>query len=373
MEISLPFSKDLSAVLEAMPDALVIINKEGKIIVTNEQAEKLFGYSRVELMEISIENLIPQRYRDRHQSHFARYFMAPYTMLMGVGLELFGLKKNTKEFPIEISLSPFEVQGGMLVLAAIRDITERKNLERTFREKNIELEKANLAKNNFLASMSHELRTPLNAILGFTGTLLMKLPGPLTADQEKQLNTIYASAKHLLSLISDLLDLAKIESGKVEIHFETINCQEIIEEIANTLRPEAQKKQLDFIVNLPEQPVLMQSDRRALTQIIINLVNNAIKFTNNGCIQLTLKEENDDIKIIVVDTGIGIKLEDCNKLFTAFAQIHTVKHVEGTGLGLHLSQKLASLLGAHIECQSKFNTGSVFRLTFPKRMSLVVK
>jgi signal transduction histidine kinase len=256
------------------------------------------------------------------------------------------------------------------VFAAARDVTERKRFEHTLQEKNVELERANLAKDRFLASMSHELRTPLNAVIGFTGTLLMKLPGPLNGDQEHQLSTVQSSARHLLSLINDLLDLAKIESGKVEIRYERIVCQSVVEEVASALRPLAEKKGLDFQVVAPKGSVRVESDRRILNQILINLTNNAIKFTDRGKVQIELGNRlvngHSLVTIDVIDTGVGIRPEDQERLFQAFQQVDTDRRGEGTGLGLYLSQKLSVLIKGTIELESEYGKGSVFRLLIPQ-------
>ena len=355
--------------LESAIDAMVIVNKEGKIVLVNSQTEKLFGYAREELLGETVELLIPHHISEKHPGRWTSYFSESTVPATGDGIELHGLRKDGLEFPVEISLSPIETEEGVLVSNSIRDVTERKRFEQTLREKNIELENASLAKDRFLASMSHELRTPLNAIIGFTGTLLMRLPGPLTADQEKQLNTVQTSARHLLSLLNDLLDLARIESGNVELNFDSVVIQSVVEEVASTLRPQAEAKGLRFKVYAPRQELVAMTDRRALSQILLNLTNNAIKFTQDGGVRLEVTQRTLGrslfTEITITDTGAGVRAEDHEKLFQAFTQVDRggSGRSEGTGLGLHLSQKLARLLGGVIRFESEFGKGSRFTLT----------
>ncbi len=353
--------------LESAPDAMVIVNPQGRIELVNTQTERLFGHPRERLLGQSMDLLVPERFRGRHAGHRDKFFGQPRTRSMGAGLELYGLRADGTEFPVEISLSPLQTEGGMLVSSAIRDVTDRRRIEQALREKNVELENAALVKDRFLASMSHELRTPLNAVIGFTGTLLMQLPGPLNAQQERQLQTIQGSARHLLSLINDLLDLARIEAGKVDILLERVPCREVMEEVAALMQPAADAKGLQFEAVPAPPDCMVLADRRALKQILLNLVTNAIKFTDAGSVRVRCEPAPDPqgpTRFIVADTGIGISPEDQARLFRSFEQISAPgsRPREGAGLGLHLSQKLAQLMAGNITCESRPGAGTTFVL-----------
>jgi len=240
-----------------------------------------------------------------------------------------------------------------------------KELQRLY-EKTKQLEQN---KTEFLAVMNHELRTPLNAIVGFTGTMLMQLPGPLTTDQEKHLRTVQHNARHLLSLINDLLDVAKIEAGRRELKLAPVVCQQIVAEVAESLAPAARAKDVEFVTAMPDAELVVRTDRRALSQILLNLASNAVKFTARGSVRVVLSGRPDAagrrrVEFAVEDTGPGIAADDQDKLFNAFSRIQPSAddNSEGTGLGLYLSAKLAEALGAHIAFRSAPGTGSVFTL-----------
>ncbi len=254
--------------------------------------------------------------------------------------------------------------------AALQRLNEELELRVQMRTE--ELEQASLAKDHFLATMSHELRTPLNAVIGFTGTLLMRLPGPLTQDQEKQLSIVQSSARHLLSLINDLLDLTKIESGKVELQLEAVPLREVVAEVITSLRPLARAKGLLLGSEIPEESLLVRADRRALSQILLNLAGNGIKFTEEGEVRIAATAGAEGgrsvVALSVIDTGVGIRPEDQARLFQPFTQLgDTTQHrAGGTGLGLHLSQRLATLLGGEVRCQSEPGRGSTFTLVLDR-------
>ncbi|MBV8246145.1 MAG: hypothetical protein JOZ38_09515, partial [Candidatus Eremiobacteraeota bacterium] len=212
-------------------------------------------------------------------------------------------------------------------------------------------------------------------IIGFTGTLLMKLPGPLNDEQEHQLKVIQSSGRHLLSLINDILDLAKIESGKVEVHFEPVPAGAVVDEVVSALAASANAKGLSLQAEVTQEEALPMTDRRALHQILINLVSNAIKYTDSGGVRVQLVRDDTSVRINVIDTGPGIKESDRSKLFTAFEQLDasSTRRFDGAGLGLYLSKKLATLLGAQLELATDTESGSTFSLTLPPELAGTVK
>jgi PAS domain S-box-containing protein len=351
---------------ESAKDGILILDADsGQIVDVNPFLIELLGFSKEEFVGKELWQIGLFKDVTASRLAFAELQQRGYIRYEDLPLET----RDGSVRPVEFVSNSYLVGESRVIQCNIRDITERKRFEQTLHEKNIELGNANLAKDRFLANISHELRTPLNAIIGFTGTLLMGLPGPLNADQEHQLSIVQTSARHLLSLINDLLDLAKVESGKVEVKYEPLVCQGIVEEVAAALRPLAEGKGLEFKIKAPKSSVNIAADRRILSQILINLSNNAIKFTEKGQVRIQLRTRQSDgqklASIEVIDTGIGIRSEDQEKLFQAFQQVNTDHRSEGTGLGLYLSEKLAVLIKGKIEFESEYGKGSTFRLLIP--------
>lgn len=233
-----------------------------------------------------------------------------------------------------------------------------------FQKAKEEAEKANQMKSIFLASMSHELRTPLNSIIGFTGIVLQGFAGELNNEQKKQLEMSYGSAKHLLSLINDLLDISKIETGELKPDIEEFNIVEVGIEIRDSLKVMAEEKELELIFNIPD--INITSDKRRVEQILLNLVNNALKFTEKGKVEVKVVKKDGNIEVIVRDTGIGIKKKDLHKLFKPFVQLeYTITEETGTGLGLYLTKNLVQLLKGRIQLESEYRKGSTFTFVLP--------
>jgi signal transduction histidine kinase len=270
--------------------------------------------------------------------------------------------------------------GGVLLKVQVNARTRELRQINQEMEQRIKLRTAELAnatekaqaadriKSAFLATMSHELRTPLNSIIGFTGIILQGIVGPLNDEQKKQLNMVRGSAQHLLSLINDVLDISKIEAGQLQVAYEHYDLRSAVEKTVESARPLAGKKGLELICAISPEIETIPGDRRRVEQILLNLISNAIKFTEKGSVKIECEPEGDNVTLRVIDTGIGIKTEDMETIFQAFRQIDSgmTRKYDGTGLGLSISKKLVELMGGQIRVSSMWGEGSTFSFSLPK-------
>ncbi|MGB8166613.1 MAG: PAS domain S-box protein, partial [Chthoniobacteraceae bacterium] len=273
---------------------------------------------------------------------------------------------------VSLSLEVIQRQQAEAALREARDNLEIKVADRTrdLEEANERLKELDRLKSEFVATMSHELRTPLNSIIGFTGILRQGLAGPLNPEQLKQLGMVHFSARHLLGLINDLLDLSRIESGKMEVVAESFSLEEVVEEVVQSLTPAALQKKLTLETQLDPPHISVHSDRKKVFQILLNLANNAVKFTEKGTVHIGARVDANEVVLEVADTGIGIRPESIAGLFQAFRQVDgSARRVyEGTGLGLYLCKKLSNMLGGRIRAESEFGTGSRFTVNLPRKL-----
>ncbi|HJW54229.1 MAG TPA: ATP-binding protein, partial [Burkholderiaceae bacterium] len=365
-------------VVEASPSAIVVTNDDGRIELVNRQVEKLFGYARDELLGQSVDMLLPERFRPQHPALRGNFAAAPSMRPMGAGRDLFARTKSGKDIPVEIGLNPIHTESGLLILSSIIDISERKAAEARLREKNEQIAAASRYKSEFLANMSHELRTPLNSILILSEQLSVNLPGNLTPKQKAHADIIHRCGCDLLALINDILDLSKIEAGRMTVMTEKVIVTDFAESVEHTFHPLAETKRLEFTVDVESDTASeIQSDHQRIFQIIRNLFSNALKFTNSGAIRIrfftpqqvpdALNAGDGVLAISVCDTGLGIEPDKHALIFEAFRQVDgsISRRFGGTGLGLTISRQLADLLGGKIDVASELGRGSTFTLYLP--------
>jgi PAS domain S-box-containing protein len=346
--------------LESAPDAMVIVNRDGRIALVNARTVEMFGYARDELIGQPVEVLLPERYRRAHVHHRTDYGVAPHARSMGADLELFAVRRDGSEFPVEVSLSPFGHDDDALVMSAVRDITDRKRAEAELRRARIEAESANSAKSEFLSRMSHELRTPLNAVLGFAQLLEMDV-----SDQQlRNVQRILRAGRHLLELINEVLEISRIEAGKLTLSPEPVPVRDAFREAVDLVRPLAEDRHIDLrIITDAHAPRYITADRQRFAQVLLNLLSNAVKYNDDGgSVTISHRETpNGRVRVAVQDTGPGIAPEDQLRLFAPFERLGAdTTSVEGTGLGLALSKALIEAMGGTIGVESELGNGSTF-------------
>lgn len=398
-------------IFQSMSEGIVMVDEDGVIIVANPNAELIFGYDKNELNGKLLESLLPERYRPRHVSLRKGFNTHPEPRRMGVGRDLSALKKDGTEFPVEISLSYTQVQGALLVMAFISDISERKKSEEAIRrseeqlivyaaelEKKVQsrtealhktirelenevterkkaeeetrkaLEKErefNDLKTKFVSIASHEFRTPLSTILSSISLVdQYKQRGDLDKI-DKHTNRVRSSVQHLTAILNDFLSLGKLEEGKIEAVYEPVNLptlfHDIIEEIKASLKD---GQHIQFQLDVAHDEIV--SDARILRNILFNLLSNASKYSEpESPIDLIVFANDQELKIIIRDYGIGIPEEDHKHLFERFFRAGNVSNIQGTGLGLNIVRRYINLLHGKIEFESKYKEGTSFTVFIP--------
>lgn len=346
--------------VEFAPDALLVVDRAGKIILANRTAGSLFGFDRDELVGTPIERLVPERFKQMHTRHRDQYIESPRTREMGATVtDLLATRKDGSEFPVEIRLSPITVDGQSLVAAAVRDVTDRRHAAQILKVAQKEADRANAAKSRFLATASHDLRQPLQTLQLLNAALQEQIADPhahelLTRERE----ALDAMAR----LLNALLDISKLEAGSIKPDIEDVSVAEIFEALRREFESIAHVRGLSLGVE--STPHYIKTDRTLFRQLLENLVANAIKYTEMGSVSLSCVSQTGSLTIRVADTGVGIAPEQLGSIFDEFYQVNRARR-QGVGLGLAIVKRIAALLDLSIEVQSQPGRGTQFQIGVP--------
>ncbi|MCH8305594.1 MAG: CHASE domain-containing protein [Candidatus Marinimicrobia bacterium] len=367
----------IRSVVETIVDGIITIDELGIIESVNKATERLFGYKAEEIIGKNVKILMPTPYTDEHDGYLKNYRTTGEKKIIGIGREVSGKRQDGSEFPLYLAVSEVNIGGKRLFTGIVRDLSELRNTQNDLMRAKEEAEEASEIKSQFLANMSHELRTPLNAIIGYSELLdedFQKSGELQYSDDVKKINR---SGKHLLSLINDILDISKIEAGKMDLYVESFTVKSLIDEVITTIKPLAEQNRNSLKLSIADKSVTIQNDRTKLRQILYNLLSNACKFTTDGKINLSANiKKNDDGEdyffIEVTDSGIGMTKEQLEKIFKPFIQADssTTRQYGGTGLGLVLTKQITDLLGGKISLISELGKGTTFTVTVPANISI---
>jgi two-component system, sensor histidine kinase len=350
------------SILDSAPDAMVVIDPTGTIILANQQVTELFGYDKTDLVGRGVEILLPRRFHARHMMHRQQYAASGRRRPMGTGLDLFASRNDGSEFPVEICLSPITDGVNALVVAAIRDVSDRQRVQIQLREARAAAESANLAKGRFLATASHDLRQPLQTLALLTGGLRRVITDDDQSDALVQAEQAIGAMGRLLNA---LLDISKLESGVIKTEIMDFTVTALFEELRAEFAGVAASKGLDLIIESSD--IAVRSDPSLLGQVLRNLVSNAIKYTRAGWVKIRASSQQAFVRIEVCDTGIGIPADQLAHIYEEFFQVggtpNTVR--DGYGLGLSIVQRIVRLLDLKLEVMSEIGRGSTFSLTVP--------
>lgn len=350
--------------LESLPDATVIMDSHGKIVFVNKQTEILFGYPRDEMLGELVEMLLPHRSRDSHVGQRNRFMVTPRVRPMGRGLDLYGMRKDGSEFPVEIQLGPMQTADGLLVLSSLRDISERKAAEAKIQRLNDELARSNVELDQFAAIAAHDLQEPLRVISSYTTLLQMRLDDKLDDKCREFMGTVIKGTKRMSDLIRAILDYSKV--GHHGLKSEVVDSAAVARTAVENL--ESQIASVNGSVVIGGLPAIV-ADPVLIVQLLQNLVNNGIKFRSKDrapAITIAARETEHEWVFSVADNGIGIRAEDTARIFALFQRVHAAAEYPGAGIGLATCTRIAERHGGRLWVESTVDVGTTFFFSFPK-------